>query len=220
MVKDIKSVWDNVYTERGSNVPWATENWLNASLPDIINFIVSNGIKIDSLLDYGAGTGHFALALKSALNIPKVIAADISDKGLDKQRLVDAGIDFIITDQPKDVGGKYDVILCWAVFHHIDSKYYKDFLSQFHSMLNDDGVLLLGAWSSEDKHFAGKETAPGVYSGVTMYSMKSLESGKVFDEVGFKVAASGKIINDFDLEYRIAMKVSDRLLQYYFLKKS
>jgi hypothetical protein len=53
-----------------------------------------------------------------------------------------------------------------------------------------------------------------------MYSIKSLEDGKVFRDVKFEVVDSGEVINDFDTKYKSETHIPDRLLQYYVLKKN
>jgi hypothetical protein len=53
-----------------------------------------------------------------------------------------------------------------------------------------------------------------------MYSTKTLEDGELFRALNYEILETGKISFDFDNKYKSDVKVPDRLLQYYFLRKA
>jgi hypothetical protein len=172
------------------------------------------------MLDYGAGTGHWSLALKKSLDIRNVVAADISDKGFDRGLLEQNGIKTTLASRPSEIDGVYDLILCWGVFHHISPKLYKSFLMQFSNLLADSGLLIIAGWSSRDEYFSKRKGVDSLYSGLPVYSLESLEYGKTFKSVGFDIAGEGKINISFDNRYKKEMQITERVLQYYFLTKN
>lgn len=201
-------------------LPWTTKEALDESLPLIIDFIKKNNIHIGSLLDYGAGTCHFAIALKQMLGIPKVVAVDFTENCANKEELAHSGVEFVVADRPEKVGGKYDAILCWTVLHSINPELHKEYLAQFAKMLNDNGVLLLSAFSSEDKAFAGKASMTSAYSGLPLYA-GVLESDQICKDAGFETVETGSAIQPLGESDRMRkMGISYRSLQCRFLRKA
>ena len=136
----IKNAWNKVYVTHGKDVPWSNKDNVDSSLPVIIDFLKKNHISTSSLLDYGAGSGHFAVALKEKLSIPRVVCADITDGGADREFLKQKGIEFVQVFQPKDVKEKFDIILCWSVLNHLDKNLREKFFAQFADMLMGGGA--------------------------------------------------------------------------------
>jgi cyclopropane fatty-acyl-phospholipid synthase-like methyltransferase len=163
LMQNQQNAWNNVYKNYGS-LPWTTKMWQEKSLAPIYSFINNHNLKINSLLDYGGGSGHIAVAMKENFDIPKVVVADISENAFNKEDLEKNNIKCQIASFPENVDGKFDSIVCWGVFHHINPTLYEPILQQFRKKLNDNGVLFLGAWSSKDKYLAGKDKAPSLYS--------------------------------------------------------
>jgi len=218
--QDIKKAYDKTYTELGSGVLWATEKWRDDGVNLMVDFVLKNNIPHSSLLDYGAGTGHFAVAFKDKLSIPKVVAADISEVAVDKRLLSQHGINFLQAAQPKEVGGKYDLILCWTVLMSFNPEQRKEFLAQFSKMLNEKGVLLIGTMSSRDKYFDGSEKKFSPY-GIPMYahSEQMFEDQTALDLIGLTPLVKGDLIHKLDDCHAQKMTVPERLLRYCFLQK-
>ena len=188
-LKALKDTWGNIYAEHGTDVPWSHQGSIESGLPVIVKFLKER--KVSSLLDYGAGSGHFAVALKEALLIPRVFAADITDGGADKKWLQQKGIEFILANQPKEVGKeKFDAILCWSVLNHLNRDLREAFLGQFAEMLTDRGSLLISAHSSKDPRMCG-DVSLNRFSNRTVYSMESFENE--IEKHGFLMVAKANI---------------------------
>ena len=187
----------------------------------VIDYVNKNNVQPKSLLDYGAGTGHLAVAFKEKFSIPKVIATDITTNGMDIELLKKHKVDFSQASQPKDVNEKFDMILSWAVFHYLDPKQCQEYLSQFAETLNDNGTLILGAWSSQDKFFEGQKSKTSASTGITMYSGNIPEDESEIRKLGLVTIKRGNLTHKLDDKTQKMMGVPHRLLlRYCFLQKS
>jgi len=209
---EIKIAFDNVYKKDVDNIPWTRREWLDDSKLPIFNYIQNQNLRPQSLLDYGTGTGHLAIAIKEQFDIPKIVAADITNNCIDREQLKYFGIDFIQALQPKDVSGKYDIILCWAVFHYLTKNQSIDFLTQFSKMLNKNGTLILSAWSSHDETFKGKCERISLNINLPMYSDRIPQDKKVLNRLGFNIVTKGNLVHNAN-GYK-------RLLHFCFLKQT
>jgi len=214
---EIQKAWDDVYTEHGQDVPWATKANCDCAVPLIVDYVKRNKLTPQSLLDYGTGTGHMAIAIKEQLGIPRIIAADITDKGVDKKLLKRLSIDFVRANQPKDVGGKHDLILCWGVFHHVGPELSQEFLTQFADMLNDNGTLLAASFSPNDKYLAGQEKKRSAYSGLQSYVVSNFEDEQVLKRIGLKAVEKGDTVLLLNQKHQAIQTVPDRLIRYCLL---
>lgn len=101
-----------------------------------------------SILDYGCGKGDFIeLFLNSAME-PKTILAVDSDKNMITNirnrfsSAIDEGKILIeITDNPENLNGKFDKIICHNVLECVDNKI--DFINSFKEMMTDDSIFIL-----------------------------------------------------------------------------
>ena len=143
--------WDNLYRSRFADIPWMKESWQGDVLSAIDPFIPSEA---KSLLDYGCGNGcmgHYYYQKGLSVDL-----ADISGFLVDKLKIKysDTNIRIIRTDTPNDLfektGRKYDVVLAWSLFHHINPIDWTDFLYGFSRLLNTNGVLVVGGWDNSD----------------------------------------------------------------------
>ena len=210
--KTIKQAWENVYNEHGQNVQWSTQERANIVVKLVADYIQENNRQINSLLDYGAGTGHISVALKNAFNIPNVVAVDIAENSFDKEALTRNGIKHIAASLPKDkIDGKFDLILCWSVLYH-DHKLLEQTISEFSKLLTQKGNILIGLFDQ----FKENEIDP--YSLLPMEAIKPIEISKLSNVANLSIAKRGK------LNISLGKKVSEvstpsRLLRYYFIEK-
>jgi len=214
---ELKAAWGNVYEEHGQDVPW-----VNQSARDNVVSIVAKVMKtknVQSLLDYGAGTGHLAIALKEILGVSNITVSDITDKGIDKLLLQKHGIDFVQASQPEEVGGKYDLILCWSMLHQVEPNLARKFLAQFSTMLNDRGTLVFSSFSPNDKFFNGQDKKVGAYSGLSIYA-SNLEDEKLFSDIGLNVISKGDAVQTVTEKQQAVLCTPERLLRYLVLNKT
>lgn len=143
-----KQEWDEIYKQHYGDAPWMNDSW-KPSIMDLVSQYMPKNAK--TLLDYGCGSGY--LGYNFYLNGLQVDLSDISSVLIDKIRMKykDTSMGFYYTNTPDDLAGKkYDVIIAWAVFHHLNPIDWKPFLEGFHRLLNKDGVLVIGGWDSSD----------------------------------------------------------------------
>ena len=180
---EIKQVWDSVYTEHGTDVPWVKKESLSVNF--ILDLVSKTNLQPKSMLDYAAGTGHIAAAIQEKLNIPNVVAADITKNPVDEKLLEQHEIKFIEASAPKDVGGKYDLILCWTLFNHLPPEMCKEFLAQFADMLNKNGALIMSAFSRQNRWFDVRKIFR--FSGLPMYPENISENQALYEKLGLKM---------------------------------
>jgi len=189
----LRKSWEKTYTEHGSSVPWAKQEYLDVFVPTISGLIKKYHPKANSALDYGTGTGQYAVLLKRELGIYTVVAADLTDKGIDKTLFEKHKIKFVCSDTPNDVSGTYDVILCWGVFHCIEPKYHEQFLSQFAGMLNAGGVIILGSFAPDDSHLAGQKVKKSTFSNRDIFHVKIIDDNNALAALGMKAITRDNI---------------------------
>lgn len=144
----VKQDWDEIYKRHYEDAPWMNDTW-KSSIKDLVNKYLP--LKAKTLLDYACGNGYLGYAFY--LNGLKVDLADISSVLIDKIRMKykNTSMGFFCTSTPDDLAEKkYDVIIAWALFHHLDPIDWKSFLDGFHRLLNKDGVLVIGGWDVSD----------------------------------------------------------------------
>lgn len=160
-----KQFWNNVYKNHFDDAPWMSESWQGNVLPLFEPFIPNNA---KSLLDYGCGNGSMGhYFYKKGF---KVDLADISDYLIErlKKKFRDTRIRIFQTDTPFDLGRRrYDVILAWSLFHHLNPTDWGPFLDGFWRLLRNGGILVIGGWDISDviikedgkkARFTGEET--------------------------------------------------------------
>lgn len=208
----IKDAWDGTYNKFGQNVSWATKERRAFVVNLVLDFAKKGNSSVNSLLDYGTGTGHVAVELKNLLSIPKVVGADISAKGVDKKHLEQNGVGFALINQPKDIGGKYDFILCWSVLFINDLKIQKKYLKQFADMLTDNGTLLIG-------NFVAEKNEKDAYNGLRYFTMSSPEFQKVLGKNKLRIVSEGEKVIAFDKKAQLTTGFSNKLFKYYFIQR-
>lgn len=160
-----QSDWNEIYKLHYDDAPWMNNSWKKAILKMVEENMPENA---KTLLDYGCGNGFVGCYFyKKGLSVD---LSDISDVLIDKIKVKykDTDIQIYQTNTPTDLAGKkYDVIIAWGVFHHINPQDWEQFLVGFGQLLNPKGILVIGGWDKEDRiiiedgkkaRYAGHET--------------------------------------------------------------
>lgn len=112
--------------------------------------------KIDSVLEYGSGTGLLSFALKNKLKSATLMdesaemikVALAKSKALNIKNLHPIQYDLLTQPLPED---KYDLIFLLLTLHHIQDVH--TLLSRFSNLLNDNGNLIIIDLEKEDGSF-------------------------------------------------------------------
>lgn len=136
MKKDLKTHWNNIFTEGKDFRP------INIGLVDkILEFIFPNqDWQNKTILDVGCGTGE--LLEKFFQKGLMVVGIDISDVALGKAKERVPRAKFIQGDiENTDFGGLFDIIISKLVYAFIQDK--KIFLDKIKQFLSKEGVFVL-----------------------------------------------------------------------------
>lgn len=101
------------------------------------------GQNIQSVLEFGCGTGRNLPFLTH--NFPEAIfhGSDISAKSLEEAKQLNPSVDFYLDDGSKPIGHKYDFIFIAGVFHHIQPSERDDVILRLKEILKPNGKLLI-----------------------------------------------------------------------------
>ncbi|PKL41106.1 MAG: methyltransferase [Spirochaetae bacterium HGW-Spirochaetae-1] len=144
--------------------------------------------KMMTVLDFAAGTGLITMALQN--DVERIVSLDSSQGMLDilkkKLDLYNAlNIDIIHGDEGVlgNIHTKFDCIVSSMALHHVED--YKALLKLFHSVLKDNGTVLITDLAKEDGDFHADNT--GVYH-------FGFEEQEIVS--GFKAAGFGSVTYD------------------------
>lgn len=148
--------WDDIYMNHYQDAPWMDNSWKTEVLTVLESDVTKYAKKSKKplrLLDYGCGNGRMGYFF--FLKGMKVDLSDISQvliERLKEEYRNEKGLGIIRAGSPAelDAKNKYDIILAWNLFHHINPKHWKRFASQFLDRLKKQGVLLVCGWDKDD----------------------------------------------------------------------
>ncbi|MEM9649738.1 MAG: class I SAM-dependent methyltransferase, partial [Bacteroidota bacterium] len=160
------------------------------SLKKKIQFIDSQVINREKLLDFGAGTGDFLLAARKQGYTVKGVEPNDKARGKAAQK------DIVLSKTATELkGGKFDVITLWHVLEHLPRL--DDQISQLKSLLENQGVLLVAVpnYKSYDAvHYKKYWAAYDVPRHLWHFSRTSIS--KLFEKHGMEVVAIRPMIFD------------------------
>jgi len=203
-----KQEWDEIYKRHYVDAPWMNDCW-KLSIMDLVNQYLPKNAR--TLLDYGCGSGY--LGYNFYLKGLQVDLSDISSVLIDKIRMKykDTSMGFFYTNTPDDLAGKkYDVIIAWALFHHLDPIDWKPFLEGFYRLLNKDGILVIGGWDASDV-IVKEDGNKARYANHETWCINTLSN--LFDDEKFL------LVNDSVLFFDIPPFQKKRVMRSYILVK-
>lgn len=109
----------------------------------LAQWLKSHGLKSDSILDFGCGTGSATPFIKECLQPDRILGVDVSADSLNVARDAFGAADttFGLIDQP--TAEHFDLAFCNGVFHHIDPSERQASLSYVYDSLRPGGIFAL-----------------------------------------------------------------------------
>lgn len=200
-----QKIWEDVY--KGDDLPW-TQNPIPT---EILKKFISHLGKGDIVLDCGGGDG-----LLSQLLIDEgfdVVCSDISERALNLAKEKFPNLKTVQASSPAFFAGQeknFDGVLVWGVMHHVPKDDWKDYLKDFYTILQKEGVLLIGGHSRRDEEFAsGFRISPT--TGKESFAADFLQ-GPV-KEAGFHISEEGFF------EFQEAFTGNERVFKWFLLQK-
>jgi len=146
-----------------------------------------------SILSVGCGYGYNLAVWAKKYKKAKFVGIDIDSRGVSfAQRLVEENnwgdrveiLEIPIDEYAKKAEGKFDVILLNQVLHEMDKdkKYRLDVFNDLHSLLKDDGILLVGESMIPDTFSPQKEFL--LFD--VMHKFLEADTAGFYDEKSFK----------------------------------
>ncbi|OPX28984.1 MAG: protein-(glutamine-N5) methyltransferase, release factor-specific [Candidatus Cloacimonas sp. 4484_143] len=152
----------------------------------LVEKIINDNEKPDSILEIGTGSGCIAIALKKHFSNSKIVATDISETALEtaaiNSEINDVIINFLQSDLFENVSGKFDIIVSNPPYipkqeFEILPKQILEFEPENALLAADDGLYFYRAILEQAKKFLTK-------------------NGEIYFEIGHD---QGNMINDFAL---------------------
>ena len=147
-----KEVWNEVYLQHGTNVPWAQEKELNQWHQKIISRVLSERPQARCMLDYGCGYGQIGdYFYQQGYQVELAELSDVITKQLAEK--YGEKVPVYLVNTPNDIPNRqntYDMILAIGVFHHLMPEDWDIFLKSFHQLLKTDGILFISGWDDDD----------------------------------------------------------------------
>ncbi len=96
------------------------------------------------LLEFGCGHGRISRHVRNFLGVKNLAVSDVWDNGVEFCSKEFAATPFVITEgNPiSKIGKKFDVIISYSVFSHLEPISFESTLSELSEVLDDGGLLL------------------------------------------------------------------------------
>lgn len=179
----VKNQMENIYRDwNPDEIPWNME-----TPPDLlVSLLVEGKISPCKTVDFGCGTGNYAIFLASkGFNVTGI---DISPSAIEiaKKTAYQKGItcDFIVADvlsEMQAVQYTFDFAYDWELLHHIFPPYRQKYVENVYRCLNPGGKYLSVCFSEEDLAFGGAGKYRKTPLGTVLYFSSEKELQVLFE---------------------------------------
>jgi hypothetical protein len=107
-------------------------------------------------------------------------------------------------------GRKYDVIIAWDLFHHINPRDWRGFLEGFEHLMNKNGVLIIGGFD-EDDIVINEDEGKARYTKHEAWCLNSMID--YFDYERFR------LVKNDTVSIAVPPFLHERAIRYYILEK-
>jgi len=180
MTNSRQKKWANIYQKFGENLPWCLEE-----VPGWFKQLVSaKWVEPCKTLDIGCGVGNYAgyLAGKGF----EVTGIDLSEKAIEMARVKhsEAGLTLKVGDafDLNALDQKFDFVYEVSLLHNIEPRKREAYVKELYSSLNDNGKLMVCAFSKDDWLFRGKKSLYFPDLDNTVYPLSEEEIRNTFED--------------------------------------
>lgn len=218
-----RAFWDEIYRRHFRDAPWMSNSCVIGHIRNIEKFLsdykgssfLEEGIREKKLLDYGCGNGKLAYHFYSSRGL-HVDLADISDELIKKLNKKYGKFDIGIYDvetpaELQKLGKSYDIIIATSLFHHIVPMLWTQFLTEFASILQPSGLLIISGWDETDEVIAADNNTARFTGGRTWPLNPLIENIQQLD-------VFETIVNRVE-DLPVSAFPRPRKIRYYMLKK-
>ena len=118
----------------------------------VLERLANSGLirKKDVVLDYGCGNALISEHFMRKGHMLEL--AEISNELVDWLSAHYRNIPIYLVTSPGDILGenKYDFVIAWGLFHHINPNLWGQFLEEFHRLMKPGALLLISGWDDSD----------------------------------------------------------------------
>lgn len=145
-----KDFWDNIYQTHFSDAPWMSHEWAEGGIRLLDNYIPPPPPQ-GRILDYGCGNAlisDFFMQKGHQLELAEISEELVS--WLHSKHGKDVPI--FRVDTPADIPGenRYNFVIAWGLFHHINPNLWSPFLDAFRRLMKKDALLFISGWDDTD----------------------------------------------------------------------
>ena len=144
-----REFWDEIYQKHFTDAPWMSPEWAQDGTRLLENYIPP-APPAGCILDYGCGNAliseHF-MHKGHSLEL-----AEISDELVKWLTSQHKDVPIYLVNSPSDIDGKnkYDFVIAWGLFHHINPNMWGSFLEDFHRLMKKEALLFISGWDDSD----------------------------------------------------------------------
>ena len=146
-----REFWDEIYQKHYSDAPWMSPEWAQEGIR-VLEQYIPPAPPSGCILDYGCGNAlisdHF---MRKGHDLE---LAEISDELANKlKQQYGESVPIHLVTSPGEIDGKdkYDYVIAWGLFHHINPNLWGAFLSDFHRLMRKKSLLFVSGWDDSDQ---------------------------------------------------------------------
>ena len=173
---------EEAYRDRPQKeIPWNFE----APPGELVELIEKRRIKPCKAIDFGCGTGNYALYLAERgfemIGVDSSPSAiQIAKENAKKRNLECNFLELDVLGDLEKIQGTFDFVYDWLLLHHIYPKKRKAYCGKVNKILNPGGKYLSVCFSEEDRHFGGSGKYRETSLGTTLYFSSEKELRNLF----------------------------------------
>lgn len=144
-----REFWDKIYQKHFTDAPWMSPEWADAGT-EVLEYYIPPSPPSGCILDYGCGNALISEHFMRKGHMLEL--AEISNELVEWLSAHYRNVSIYLVTSPGDIAGdnKYDFVIAWGLFHHINPNLWGQFLEEFHRLMKPGALLLVSGWDDSD----------------------------------------------------------------------